>query len=66
MWNVTIDYSTARKTVYFISSASAYQKPPLSYPVTESTPLSIILAVFTGQDQLRRIPDEAAQENGFL
>lgn len=23
----------------FISSASAYQKPPLSYPVTESTPL---------------------------
>lgn len=27
------------KQYIFISSASAYQKPPLSYPVTESTPL---------------------------
>jgi len=27
------------KQYIFISSASAYQKPPLSYPITESTPL---------------------------
>ncbi len=27
------------KQYVFISSASAYQKPPLSYPITESTPL---------------------------
>jgi len=28
------------KQYIFISSASAYQKPPLSYPITESTPLA--------------------------
>ena len=38
----------------FISSASAYQKPPSRLPVTESTPLQEpVLAVLPGQDRLR-------------
>jgi len=32
-------FSEKTKQYIFISSASAYQKPPLSYPITESTPL---------------------------
>lgn len=32
-------FNEKTKQYIFISSASAYQKPPLSYPVTESTPL---------------------------
>ena len=32
-------FTDKTKQYIFISSASAYQKPPLSYPITESTPL---------------------------
>ena len=42
----------------FISSASAYQKPPSDYLITESTPLSQpLLGVLARQDRLRRAPD---------
>ena len=45
---------------FFISSASAYQKPPVHYIITESTPLSqSLLGLFTQQDCLRGTADES-------